>query len=400
VLFAWELGSNLGHLSRDLPLARLCRDRGYDVVMAVPDLRGATSFLAREGFTVIPSPRLRQSARRVAPPINYADMLLREGYDDPQELAGAVNGWQGLLELARPECMVYNHAPTALIAARAANLPVLMVGTGFEIPPRSQTLPCFRPWQPIGDDQLREVESLLLQRINAVLSGADGVPLGRLTDLFAPDTAQLTTFPELDAFGPRSGPRYIGPVFALSEYPSARWSAVGRKRVFAYLRASIPGVTHLLQALGLADAEVLCAVPDLPKEWPSRFDRLRFAAHPVELAGLLPGADLVITYGAGTIATALLAARPVLLVPQVVEQYLAGLALERTGAGLMLREDRAPGTCAALLESLLGNECHSRAAADFARRHARFTVAAAAESQFAALQVLQGSIAEPTKSHH
>ena len=41
ILFAWELGANLGHLTRDLPLARACRDAGLEVIFAVPNLRAA-----------------------------------------------------------------------------------------------------------------------------------------------------------------------------------------------------------------------------------------------------------------------------------------------------------------------------------------------------------------------
>lgn len=36
ILFAWELGSNLGHLTRDLPLARACRAAGFSFMLAVP----------------------------------------------------------------------------------------------------------------------------------------------------------------------------------------------------------------------------------------------------------------------------------------------------------------------------------------------------------------------------
>lgn len=114
--------------------------------------------------------------------------------------------------------------------------------------------------------------------------------------------------------------------------PNVDWTSRTGPRVFAYLRPSISGCEQLLTAMQQLDADVLCAVPGLPGDWIGRFDKLRFVTHPVDLAALLPRAELVISYGAGAIATALLAAVPVLLIPQVVEQYLAGLALERTGA--------------------------------------------------------------------
>jgi len=78
VLIAWEFGRNLGHIARDLPLARACRDAGHEVVWAVRDLRGAARELAGEGFALLQAPLLR-SGQVNAPPINFADMLLREG---------------------------------------------------------------------------------------------------------------------------------------------------------------------------------------------------------------------------------------------------------------------------------------------------------------------------------
>jgi len=70
ILFAWELGANLGHLTRDLPMARRWRDAGHRIVMAVPNLRGAANFLEKEGFILVQAPLLKSSIARTTSPVN------------------------------------------------------------------------------------------------------------------------------------------------------------------------------------------------------------------------------------------------------------------------------------------------------------------------------------------
>lgn len=385
ILFAWELGANLGHLTRDLPLARACRDAGLEVIFAVPNLRAAADLLRDEEFTMVQAPLLRSPIKRVSPPVNYADMLLHEGYDDAEALTGALNGWRGLIELARPALLVYNHAPTALIAARRMDLPVLLIGTGFEIPPVQSPMPSFRPWQRIPVQVLHDAESLVLAHINRHLVHSNQGCLATLADAFASSNVRLTSFPELDPFGPRVGVDYIGPVHALPRMPKVVWQGGRPRRIFAYLRPSLLGCDNLLAALQALDAEVVCTMPGLPKAWCTRYDKVRFLSHPADLNGLLPGADLVITYGAGTIATALLAAVPVLLMPQMVEQLLAGLRLEATGAGLILREPRSPKRCAEALANVLNDPRYTLAAVAFAQMHAGFDLARANSQLWAEL---------------
>jgi UDP:flavonoid glycosyltransferase YjiC (YdhE family) len=352
--------------------------------MAVSDLRGTAALLEQERFTLIQAPLLQSSAARRAAPINYADMLLYVGYSDASGLTGALQGWLGLFELVQPVMMIYNHAPTALLAARVAGLPVMLIGTGFEIPPGTPSvLPSFRPWQDVPHSVLHGAEAHVLAQINHWLSRQGHAPLVRLTDLFQSSELQLTTFAELDPFGPRPAScQYIGPVFALPTMPTIEWKSTSQHRIFAYLRSSIPGVESLLTTLQQRKAEVVCVMPDMPNDWPARFDKLRFIAHPVNLSELLAHADVAVTYGAGTIAAALLAGVPVLLIPQVIEQYLSGLSLEKLGAGLMLREQRTPERCSELLNTLLTDTQYVKAAVRFKTQYPTFNSVDVGQQQF------------------
>ena len=376
ILFAWELGANLGHLSRDLPLVRACRAAGHKVVYAAVNLRAAAAMLEGEGVALVQAPALKSNIPRHTAPVNFPDMLLHEGYDDEAGLHAALTGWEGLIDLMQPSLLIYNHAPTALIAAHCRRIPTLIVGTGFEVPPPVSPQPSFRPWQDIPQTILADAERTAVAQINRQLTRRRMAPITQFAELFANQSARagifLTTFPELDHFGPRRHGRYIGPLYGLNEAHRAEWrSQPPQRRVFAYLRLGMPRCEQMLDALQQCDAEVVCVIPDAPPEWSSRYGRLRICTEPLDLSELLPSADGVIAYGAGSIATALLAGVPVLLLPQLAEQYIAGLALEKTGAGIMLRDQNTASLLAGLRE-LLNVESFRRTAALFAERHAQF----------------------------
>jgi len=128
---------------------------------------------------------------------------------------------------------------------------------------------------------------------------------------------------------------------------------------------------QILAMLDGLNADVICAIPGAPPEWQTRFVNLEIYPHALDVTSILTDADLVVTSGAGTIATALLSGVPVLLLPQVVEQYFAGLALEKTGAGFVLHDPTATDQCCRLLTTLLAVAQYKRAAAQFMQRNSR-----------------------------
>jgi UDP:flavonoid glycosyltransferase YjiC (YdhE family) len=387
ILIGWEFGRNLGHIARDLPLARACRDAGHEVVWAVPDLRAAASQLEGEGFLLLQTPLVRASASQ-ARPISFSDMLLREGYDDSAGLLGSLHGWVGLVRLAAPAVIVHDYAPTALLAARVTGVPAMVLGSGFMVPPPVTPTPGFWPAASVPAQALQEADARLVARINAALAAFGAPAIASLVDVYAQGGQYLTTFEELDPFGPRPGARYFGPMFALGKQSGVDWTTTGKPRIFAYLRPEVPGCENLLEALQAGNAEVVCAMPGLPQAWVARFDRLRFVPGAVDMDRLLPGADLAITNGSGTIPSCLLAGVPVLVLPHFVEQYLAGMRLQNLGAGLVVQGARTTVGLAAMLGQLLSRPSFRETAQAFARRYAGHDREATGRRIFEALKTL------------
>jgi UDP:flavonoid glycosyltransferase YjiC (YdhE family) len=201
--------------------------------------------------------------------------------------------------------------------------------------------------------------------------------LGRLySDV---DENFLTTFPELEQYATRGRKdarpvRYWGPV--LPEGGAApRWPAGEGKRVFAYLkrfegmaalvaviRAS--GARAVVYVEGMSDAERRDVEGSTVVVEPRRVD-LRRAAGECDAA--------VLHAGQGATAAVLLAGKPLLQVPLVLEQQLTAAATARLGAGLVVGDRGADAEgVGRKLEALLTKPCYGEAAARFAAKHAGF----------------------------
>ncbi len=375
ILFAWELGGNLGHLSRQLPIAMQLRQRGHDVFFVSRDTAVAAQLLDSHGFAYTQAPFDTVGKRLQRPPINYAEMLIASGYGDPVALLGLVRSWLNLIRLFKADLIVVDHAPTALFAARLAGLPAIPVGTGFEIPPDHTPLPSIRPWETIPDARLLRAEEFVLERLNALTFKLGGRQISRITDLFQATNKLLATFAELDHYGVRAGETYVGPLFWNAPGQVTSWSEPDKPHLFAYLRPSLPGFENLLKAISKLKVEAVVVAPGIPAAQAKAFARPGFRIHtqPVQMDCLLKSADIAITTGGtGTVSQCLLAGLPLLLVPQNVEQYLMALRVEELGAGLAVRHKRQEENFKGLLEDLLQIPSYRQAAGAFAKRYAGF----------------------------
>ncbi|MFA7061623.1 MAG: hypothetical protein WC156_12510, partial [Pedobacter sp.] len=134
-LFAWEQGARLGHLSPMLPIARILRDRGHEVLFAVKELGTAYHFLGDEGFGYIQTPipiGLKKLCREA---VSFADVLSEAGFGDATILGGMIRAWQTIFTLHKPDVILSQHAPTVILAAELFGIPCLKLNSGFESPP-------------------------------------------------------------------------------------------------------------------------------------------------------------------------------------------------------------------------------------------------------------------------
>jgi UDP:flavonoid glycosyltransferase YjiC (YdhE family) len=123
ILLAWELGNNLGHLSRLLPLGRRLRGHGHSLLAVVRDLALAARVLGPAGIPFIQAPRMSMASKVSTQPASYADVLRHTGWADTHQLWGMTQAWINVLRMFSPDLVVLDHSPTALLAARCTTTP-------------------------------------------------------------------------------------------------------------------------------------------------------------------------------------------------------------------------------------------------------------------------------------
>lgn len=381
VLIAWELGEAYGHLATCLRLAEGLRRRGHTVVLALKDVRLPAMQVAAPGITVVPAPLTPQDpADRVAP-VNYAGVLLYSGFAQAHDVAARLAAWQGLIELARAEVLVADHAPTALLAAHLAGIAHLAIGNGFAVPPASSPWPSIRPWEDVSEAALVAAETRLDAVTGAALRMFGRSVAVRMRDLYGAQDV-LATFAELDHHGERPDARYVGVIASAPGAIPVAWQHREGVKLLAYLRPAVPGFAAILQGLARLDAEVLCVAPGLAPAAARRLAtrRLRIALAPVALPPLLAEADLAIGYGNSGFSTqALLAGVPLLMRPRHVEQAIFARRVEAAGAGRLLGGPLDADGVAAAVRALLDQPACREAARAFRDRYRHATPERAVE---------------------
>lgn len=377
VHLCWELGGGLGHGGRLKLLAQELLAAGHDVSMSLRDLAHTHAMLAEVPVLKLQAPVWGH--RTVGLPENrgsLAEVILEFGYLEPNGLAGQVLGWRSLFELVRADVVIGDYAPTAMLAARSMGLRSISVGIGFTLPPAGRALPPLRDWEAIAPQRLAQAEARVLEVANAVLARHGAVPLAWAADLFLGGEAWMTAWPEMDHYGRGDGEQdWLGPVFAQGGGVTPRWPAGTGPKVFAYLKAEHGQHALVLQALAQAGCRVLCYLPEVASGMapPVQSTGILYARKPVDLNAALAEADWCVCHGGeATVAQALLAGVPLLLLPMQVEQFLLSRRIAAAGMAVNLPAPPPAGWPAAL-QSVLASPGLAHATRAFAARQTLFS---------------------------
>jgi len=207
VLLTWEMGRGLGHLVPLSPIATGLARRGHHVYLAARDLSRVHIALDRNLVTCIQAPLyLRPGGEAIAPAMTFAHILYNNGFGAADQLQALADAWITLYRWVKPDLIIFDHSPTALLASRASRASKALVGLGFFCPPDADPLPNLRTWLNPDPRCLRQGEQRVLENMNQVLHALGQPPLDRITQMYAQvDENFLATFPELDHYPDRSG---------------------------------------------------------------------------------------------------------------------------------------------------------------------------------------------------
>ncbi len=329
ILLANELGAGWGHLRPWLAtLEEFARTQHWVGVAA--NAQSLETDWAPVGVTALeaPPPPGAQAPGRHAV-YSWPQLLVSHGYADLQKTQPALRAWMALLQRHRVDHLVVDHAPLALVAAKALGIGVTEAGSGFLIPPATEPMPPFWPVPPTAAEALRAAEMQLRDRWTGLIGQAPA-------SLLQGHARHVCSIAALDPYGPRSGVDYVGPLPASRPAspptPADEWWSENQGEILAYLKVHTPGLREILRALGRSGRRVLAGVPGLGSE---RADgQLRVTSTAVDLPGHIRTARLLMTNG-GIHSTGLgIAARvPLVLVPMHAEQWLTAQRVVRHGWG-------------------------------------------------------------------
>src|SRR5215468_10600798 len=221
---------------RFLTIARELARRGHEPIFALRELAHVDAILGDEPFAVLQAPIWAAQMGGLPQPISFAETLMRLGFLYPSQLSGLCRGWRSLVSLIAPDLLLFDYAPTALLATRGLSVPRAIVGASFSVPPATEPLPTYRWWRKEPLERIAAAELAVLTNANAVLARLGEAPMGRLADLLDANETMITGSAELDQYAGRVGARYWGDVSNLDKGVPPRWPAAGGKRVFAYLK--------------------------------------------------------------------------------------------------------------------------------------------------------------------
>lgn len=372
VLLAWELGGGLGHLVPLAGMGRALAEAGHQCRYALRDLWHAHAVFDLDNADVRQAPVFLPEHRRGNVAHTFADILHNIGYHDSNALAGLVAAWRRLYADFQPDLVVFDHAPTAQLAAHDLGVPVVILArTGFTVPPATTPLPGLRRHESGDPARLMEGENEVLRVINGALKRFHAPRLDHVSELFRAEARVLLSLPELDPYGPREDVAYWGPLEPGGGNAPC-WPEGDGPKVFGYLKP-FRTLDALLRSLAASGARGLLHIGGMDaRECEQRStERLRICPELIDTSRALAECDLVITHGGSITASVLLAGKPMLVLPLYLEQQLTAERIQALGAGLNAPR-LTPGGMHDKLHALLREPRFAHSAQAFATSTAQY----------------------------
>lgn len=387
ILCTWEIGADLGHVSRLAGLAQILLQRGFNVTVALKDLSRCQPFFAGLDVHLLQAPVWLPRISMQRPIACLPDTLLLNGYLEVDPLLALVRAWRGLIDLVKPDLLIGDYSPTALLAVHGSTLPRILVGTGFAEPIPGQPVADWRPFATT-DELIPRQEQRVLQTINAVLKQGNQPEVAYLGDLFHADTTFITTYPEFDLYQQQRrnaiycitrNDQAFGPAMPWPKVENAGAPApdTTAPRILAYLKPQYPQLPQLLDALSRCHASRIVACPGGDANLLQRHNTAGMicSRELVDLEAALETADLFVGHGNMASTTqALRAGKPVIVLPVHLEQLLTGKVVQQQQLGTLMEKIESVDTLKKLLEASTRDSGLQQRTSAYAHRHATLAI--------------------------
>lgn len=372
-VFIWELGNDLGHFTTLLPVMSALLVHGHRVTFITRNVEEAGQVGLDKRIALIQAPIWHRRGRVQRITWTQADILLDMGYDNAEGLAATVGAWRHLYALLQPDMVIYNYAPTAMLAWRHHAVPKVLLGNAFYSPAPAWPSVNLCYWLEGHTPDIEGIDARFMASIKSGVADTGRAGLHHPSDIFVVDQAFFLGFPEFDIYRyQREVGIYLGHFGTVARFPDPDWPTGSGMRVFAYLKAGQRHAKTVMQALSsMPGVRAVCYYSGAQEDvaqWQS--DTLRIVSTPVNMARVLESAELVICHaGAGTVFEALSAGVPLMLLPIQIEQIHHAITAESLGLGVAVKTHDTPDIVNSKLRRAVTDRSLKDNAARFAASH-------------------------------
>jgi hypothetical protein len=136
IALCWELGTGAGHLKPLADYARCLKSLGRtntNVSLITRSLDLVSSIAEFNDLKTLQAPFAHTQDMSINP-VNYSGLMALCGYESARQLLPLLKKWIAIFQEGRYDVVIADHSPTALLAARVLDIPVIMTGSGFSVP--------------------------------------------------------------------------------------------------------------------------------------------------------------------------------------------------------------------------------------------------------------------------
>lgn len=374
ILFCWELGEDYGHLGTIKVLAHQFANKPIQLYVACKDLPSASKIEWPANVKFIQAPIWLRNNPLSLKASSFAEILLYKGYGFYRDLKMLVDAWLAIIELTTPDVILFDYAPTALLAASGLNRPKIIISNPYLTPAPGTSTISLIPNNHFDETRAKEIHQQVVRNINAVRQDYSVPPITAIGDLFLADATYLSGFKETDYFGAhRSNAIYCGAALATSiGVQEPHWKPGLSSKFLAYLKHRDPRSKVILTILANMQARVLCFYSDGKPDDIEEFSNssLTVSNIPFDLTHAYDQVSAIICHGGqGIVNEALTRGKPLILVPMQTEQYYLAEKVVGMGIGISITKSDSASNIEDKLIKFFSNPAFSEKAKRLAQNN-------------------------------
>ncbi|WNO10478.1 hypothetical protein [Teredinibacter sp. KSP-S5-2] len=341
ILIALEVGKGLGHLGRLHQLAKSLSAIGHRVTFILPICGLLEKYFCLEfplPYSVGNAPNtLYVLSSKRTKPRNYSEVLLASSFQNVEKTTCLINAWMRIFDQVKPDTVIYDAAPGALLAFRDLAVKKVHIGDGFFLPPKQSPLPLFESNKGHISEVI-ESEKVLLEILNWALELSGKPLLNAVYEIFECDRELLLTYEALDIYAQsRRGGQYYGYLDGGFGGRVAEFRGGIPKKLIAYLSKDYKNLDVLLSVIESLPIDAIISIPGIDSAEVDTFSsrHLQIFNEVIDLNTSMQHADVFLCHGGHTTTSmAIRKGVPVVSLPMQREQYLTTKLVELRSLGV------------------------------------------------------------------